>query len=180
MKHNTKRASLARSDLQRARHLADWTLSRARLLQRRFTLPPRPHDHGPWTSLSSWAATRLINAENTASTAQCQISSRPTPVNTQDRQKTPSAPARGSKTSRPPRDRDPKGPLFCPAFGHDMDHVLATIAKIQEYDAEDGGILIILAHDTTFRSPQVPKFPQSLNDWKEKGLGRDLRWGVEG
>ena len=57
-----------------------------------------------------------------------------------------------------------------------MEQVLAMIAKMQEYDAKDSDILIILALGTTFRSPWVQESLQLLDGWKEKGMGRDLRW----
>lgn len=53
-----------------------------------------------------------------------------------------------------------------------MDQVLDTIAKMQEYDG-DSNILVILAHDVSFRSPDMPA---SLNDWKAEGLKWNTRW----
>ena len=73
------------------------------------------------------------------------------------------------------RNRNPKGPLFQPAVGHDMDQVLDTIRKIQEYDG-DSNILVILAHDSAFRAPDIPRFPKAINEWKAAGLGDALRW----
>ena len=99
----------------------------------------------------------------------------PNPVAMQN-VRTPFCPGSWFEDIQTSRNRDPKGPLFYPAFGHDMDQVLLTIEKLQEYDAEDSDILIILAHDSAFRSPQVPKFPEVINGWKKGGWGRDLRW----
>lgn len=50
-----------------------------------------------------------------------------------------------------------------------------TIGKMQEVDA-DGNVLVILAHDATFRDPDVPLFPKEINDWKTRGLGEKLKW----
>ncbi len=73
------------------------------------------------------------------------------------------------------RNRDPQGPLFQPAFGHDMDQVLDTIKKMQQYDGESN-IIVILAHDSAFRAPIIPRFPMAINDWKASGLGDALKW----
>lgn len=73
------------------------------------------------------------------------------------------------------RERDPKGPLWQPAFGHDMEDVLKTIEHMQEFDGDDK-VLVILAHDPAFRSPEVPTFPETINNWKSRGLGQELRW----
>ena len=73
------------------------------------------------------------------------------------------------------RKRDPKGPLFDPAIGVDKDEVLVTIRKMQECEGS-GNILVVLAHDASFRAVEVPHFPDTINDWKIKGLGRELRW----
>jgi glyoxylase-like metal-dependent hydrolase (beta-lactamase superfamily II) len=73
------------------------------------------------------------------------------------------------------RGRKPTGPLYQPAFGHDMDQVLATIAKMQEYDGDES-ILVVLAHDAAFRDSSVPKFPAAISDWHARGLGEKFRW----
>jgi glyoxylase-like metal-dependent hydrolase (beta-lactamase superfamily II) len=73
------------------------------------------------------------------------------------------------------RDRDPQGPLWQPAFGHNMDEVLATIHHMQAYDGEDN-IFVILAHDSALRRQEVPFFPERVNDWKSRGLDQRLRW----
>lgn len=73
------------------------------------------------------------------------------------------------------RGRDTHGPLFQPAFGHNMGQVLKTITKMQEFDG-DSSILVIVAHDSAFRSPEIPKFPSTINSWKAEGLRELLRW----
>lgn len=73
------------------------------------------------------------------------------------------------------RGRNLTSPLYQPAFGHDMDQVLATIAKMQEYDS-DQSILVVLAHDAAFRDPNVPKCPEAINDWKVRGFCERFRW----
>ena len=73
------------------------------------------------------------------------------------------------------RNRDPKGPLWQPAFGHNMEEVLTTIGNIQQYDGDEN-VFVILAHDPSVRSSEVPFFPEPINDWKQKGLGQKLKW----
>lgn len=65
--------------------------------------------------------------------------------------------------------------MYQPAFGHDMDQVLETITKMQVCDGDES-ILVILAHDTAFRDPSVPKFPHAINDWKALGFWDKFRW----
>ena len=67
------------------------------------------------------------------------------------------------------------GPLWQPAFGHNMEEVLTTIESMEEYDGEEN-VFVILAHDSSLRCPEVPFFPDSINDWKERGLGQKLKW----
>ncbi|KIW91746.1 uncharacterized protein Z519_07714 [Cladophialophora bantiana CBS 173.52] len=98
----------------------------------------------------------------------------PNPVTLQDRN-IPFCPGAWFEDLQTSRSRDPKEPLWQPAFGHNMDDVLTTIAHMQEYDGDDS-IFVILAHDPALRSPGVPFFPESINDWKERGLGKELRW----
>jgi len=73
------------------------------------------------------------------------------------------------------RNRNPKGPLWQAAFGHDMEDVLKTIGKMQECDGDDN-IFVILAHDAALRSLDVPLFPKEVNDWKARELGQKLKW----
>jgi glyoxylase-like metal-dependent hydrolase (beta-lactamase superfamily II) len=73
------------------------------------------------------------------------------------------------------RNRDPNGPLWQPAFGHNIKEVLTTIEGMQEYDGDDN-VFVILAHDSSLRSPEVPFFPAQVNDWKQRGLGQKLKW----
>jgi glyoxylase-like metal-dependent hydrolase (beta-lactamase superfamily II) len=73
------------------------------------------------------------------------------------------------------RNRDANTALYQPAFGHNMDQVLESIAKTQEYDGDDH-ILVLLAHDAAFRDPSVPKLPEALNDWHSRRLGEKFRW----
>ncbi|KAL6252643.1 hypothetical protein RBB50_000362 [Rhinocladiella similis] len=73
------------------------------------------------------------------------------------------------------RNRDPKGPLWQPSFGHNMEEVMTTIGHVQECDGDDN-VFVILAHDPSLRAPSVPMFPNSINDWKSRGLGTELRW----
>lgn len=73
------------------------------------------------------------------------------------------------------RNRDPSGPLWQPAFGYNIEEVLTTIESMQEYDGDEN-IFVILAHDSCLRSPDVPFFPEQVNDWKQRGLGQKLTW----
>jgi glyoxylase-like metal-dependent hydrolase (beta-lactamase superfamily II) len=73
------------------------------------------------------------------------------------------------------RHRDPKGPLWQPSFGQNMEEVMTTIGHMQECDGDDN-VFVILAHDASVRSPNVPTFPDSINDWKSRGLGTELKW----
>ncbi|ETN39000.1 uncharacterized protein HMPREF1541_07042 [Cyphellophora europaea CBS 101466] len=100
------------------------------------------------------------------------ISPNPLPTKQQNSQFSPN---KWFETLQTSRGRDVTGPLYQPAFGHDMDQVLATIAKMQTYDGDDS-ILVVLAHDAAFRDASVPKFPQAINDWKKLGLGEKFRW----
>ncbi|EXJ82702.1 hypothetical protein A1O3_06516 [Capronia epimyces CBS 606.96] len=73
------------------------------------------------------------------------------------------------------RGRDAHGPLWQPKSGHDLAETIRTIGKVQEFDGEDN-VLLLLAHDSSVRHVQMPFFPEAINDWKKRGLGRDLRW----
>lgn len=76
------------------------------------------------------------------------------------------------------RGRAANGPLWQPKEGpinYDYTETLRTIEKVQEFDGEDD-ILLLLAHDGCVKNVDVPKFPNSVNDWKERGLKEELRW----
>ena len=73
------------------------------------------------------------------------------------------------------RGRSPKGPLWQPRWGADLEEAIRTIGKMQEFDGEEN-VLLLLAHDSCVRHVQMPFFPKAVNDWKERGLGRDLKW----
>jgi hypothetical protein len=59
-------------------------------------------------------------------------------------------------------------------FGLDVPLATHTLRKLQELDCADD-IFVIIAHDSTVRDG-VSQFPDALNDWKERGWGRDLKW----
>lgn len=56
-----------------------------------------------------------------------------------------------------------------------MELALGSIEKMQECDGNEE-VLVLFAHDATVRNPSVPFFPDPINNWKELGLGRDLKW----
>jgi hypothetical protein len=72
------------------------------------------------------------------------------------------------------RGIDAHGPILKPEFGYDIPLALKTIAKLQELDVDEN-ILIVIAHDK-FARDEVDHFPLPLNDWKERGWGKKLRW----
>ena len=78
------------------------------------------------------------------------------------------------------RGLDPEGPLYRPSFAiASMEHTLQTIEKIQEMDGNES-VLCLLAHDPSVRHKSMPLFPESLNDWKSKGLRKFLDWSWVG
>ncbi|KAM5344096.1 hypothetical protein ACJ41O_012633 [Fusarium nematophilum] len=72
------------------------------------------------------------------------------------------------------RGRASTDSLFDLTFGLDIDLARATAAQLQELDCNED-IFVIVAHDSTVRDG-VPHFPESLNDWKTRGLGAGLKW----
>ncbi|KAJ5638499.1 hypothetical protein N7528_000889 [Penicillium herquei] len=72
------------------------------------------------------------------------------------------------------RGRSITDPLYTPTFGHHIPLIIETIGKLQEVDCRDD-VFVIIAHDATVRDA-VDHFPLSLNAWKERGWGKDLRW----
>lgn len=54
------------------------------------------------------------------------------------------------------------------------DDALETLEKIKELDAVDN-IFVIISHDESLKG-QIEEFPNSINDWKSKGLKSKTRW----
>lgn len=72
------------------------------------------------------------------------------------------------------RSRSIDQPFFDPNMGLDIPQAIETIKKTQEADAADH-VFFIYAHDVFIRG-KVDMFPQSINDWKRKGLKEKLFW----
>ena len=68
--------------------------------------------------------------------------------------------------------------MFDLCFGGDIPLARRTVGELQELDCRDD-IFVIIAHDKAVRDG-VPHFPESLNNWSEKGWGKDLRWSFLG
>lgn len=68
-----------------------------------------------------------------------------------------------------------KGPVWRPKWGTDLAEAILSIGKMQEFDGQEN-VLLLLAHDACARHVDMPLFPESINDWHKRGLGRDLRW----
>ena len=72
------------------------------------------------------------------------------------------------------RGRDVDDSLYDMTFGLDIPLANKTKEKLQKLDCHED-VFVIIAHDSTVRDG-VPHFPLALNDWKQKGLGKDLKW----
>ncbi|KAI1880418.1 hypothetical protein JX265_002039 [Neoarthrinium moseri] len=72
------------------------------------------------------------------------------------------------------RGRDATDTLYDITFGLDIPLATNTVGKLQELDCLDN-VFVVIAHDSTVRDG-VPHFPESLNDWKDKGWGEKVRW----
>ena len=59
-------------------------------------------------------------------------------------------------------------------FGLDISLANRTKLMLEDLDCDEK-VFVIIAHDSTVRDG-VPHFPASLNDWKERGWGRDVKW----
>ncbi|KAJ9643673.1 hypothetical protein H2204_001818 [Knufia peltigerae] len=68
-----------------------------------------------------------------------------------------------------------KGPVWRPKWGQDLAEAIRSIGKMQEFDGQEN-VLLLLAHDSCVRYANLPLFPESINDWHKRGLGRELRW----
>jgi glyoxylase-like metal-dependent hydrolase (beta-lactamase superfamily II) len=63
-------------------------------------------------------------------------------------------------------------------FSHDHDEAKRSIAKLQEFDASED-VLVCIAHDGTMLG-NMDFYPKSCNDWKEKGVQKNIRWAFVG
>ncbi|PSR80539.1 beta-lactamase-like protein [Coniella lustricola] len=72
------------------------------------------------------------------------------------------------------RGRQPTDALFDLTFGLDLPLATKTVGWLQELDCHED-VLVIVAHDSTIRDA-APHFPESLNDWKSRGLGKRVKW----
>lgn len=72
------------------------------------------------------------------------------------------------------RGRDTHDSLYDMTFGLDIPLANKSKEKLQELDCHED-VFVIIAHDSTVRD-RVPHFPHSLNDWKEKRWGSELKW----
>jgi len=63
------------------------------------------------------------------------------------------------------------------SFAYDKELADWTIAGMGEFDCQDN-VLLLTAHDEHVVEPEpvISLFPESLNDWYEKGLGRKTKW----
>lgn len=59
-------------------------------------------------------------------------------------------------------------------FGHDIPLATKTAGFLQQLDCNEN-VFTIIAHDSAVRDG-VDHFPKSLNAWKEKGWGENLKW----
>lgn len=60
---------------------------------------------------------------------------------------------------------------------HDVDEAIASIAKLQELDVEDAeNVLVVCAHDQTFLDHPEFFFPNTANDFMDKGFVKTTRW----
>lgn len=72
------------------------------------------------------------------------------------------------------RGRDETDTLYDMTYGHDIPLATKTMRQLQELDCAEN-VFVIIAHDATVRDG-VGHFPKTLNDWKEKGWGKGLKW----
>jgi hypothetical protein len=72
------------------------------------------------------------------------------------------------------RGRKATDSLFDMTYGLDIPLAMQTRDQLQELDCHED-VFVIIAHDSTVRDG-VEHFPQTLNDWKAKGWGQQLKW----
>lgn len=63
------------------------------------------------------------------------------------------------------------------SFAHDKELADWTIAGMGEFDCQQN-VLLLTAHDEHVVEPEpvITFFPESLNDWHEKGIGEKAKW----
>ena len=59
-------------------------------------------------------------------------------------------------------------------FNKDSEVALETISGLQAFDAQET-VLMVVAHDTSLLDT-LPFYPESVNDWCERGIGRKAHW----
>ena len=67
-------------------------------------------------------------------------------------------------------------PFFRPSkkSAHDLAQCERTVEGLCEFDAQDN-VFVLLAHDSSVLG-QVTLFPETMNDWYEKGLAKQVKW----
>ncbi|KAH6660306.1 hypothetical protein BKA67DRAFT_667194 [Truncatella angustata] len=82
----------------------------------------------------------------------------------------------GETLQRLQRNNSPAEPFFTvsPILFPDHEAALDTVRKIAELDASDN-IFVIIAHDGSIKN-HIDLFPESINDWKAKGVRLQTRW----
>ncbi|KAK4940773.1 hypothetical protein LTR10_019166 [Elasticomyces elasticus] len=87
---------------------------------------------------------------------------------------TPFCPGTAFDELQKSRGRKPTDPLFDMTFGGDIPLANITKGHLQQLDCNED-VFVIIAHDSTVRDG-VEHFPNSLNQWKAEGWGKNLKW----
>jgi glyoxylase-like metal-dependent hydrolase (beta-lactamase superfamily II) len=77
------------------------------------------------------------------------------------------------------RDESATKPFYdvTTSFAHNKELADWTIAGLGEFDCQDN-VLLLTAHDEHIVDPEpiISFFPESLNDWYERGIGKKAKW----
>ncbi|KAI1623491.1 beta-lactamase-like protein [Exophiala viscosa] len=87
---------------------------------------------------------------------------------------TPLCPGTAFDELQKSRGRKSTDSLFDMTFGGDIPLANKTKGHLQQLDCDEN-VFVIIAHDSTVRDG-VEHFPKTLNQWKEKGWGKKLKW----
>lgn len=87
---------------------------------------------------------------------------------------TPLCPGTAFADLQASRGRKTHDTLYDITFGLDIPLATKTVGCLQELDCDER-VFVIIAHDSTVRD-YVDHFPLSLNDWKQRGWGKSLKW----